>query len=287
MKEKSIVETYEEKRKRTVEFNLTSDLFAGKVFEDVQACQELCRILLQSQKIVLHNVTTQYVMRNLENHSVELDILAEEDSGNIINIELQMYKEEAPFKRTRYYMSSIDMSILEKGKPYHELPIVTMIYITKNDFINDKRGCYQIIRKPDGQEITMSLDNGLRERYFNLEYLTEDPIINELLRYFKHSDPLYRTDNFPRIVERVKFFKIQKEGVNIMCEIADRIRSEGKAEGKIEGKIDAVLELLEELGRVPQRIVEHIREEDNLNVLSKWLKCAAKVSSIAEFEANM
>lgn len=68
-----------------------------------------------------------------------------------------------------------------------------------------------------------------------------------------------------------------------MCEIADRIRNEGKMEGKIE----AILELLEELGRVPQRIIEHIRKENNLDVLSKWLKCAAKVSSISEFEANM
>lgn len=172
--------------------------------------------------------------------------------------------DDAPFKRTRYYMSSIDMSILEKGKPYRELPIVTMIYITKNDFIGDKRGCYQVMRKPDGQEVTMSLDNGLRERYFNLEYLTEDSIMNKLLRYFKHSDPLYRTENFPRIVERVKYFKIQKEGVNIMCEIADRIRNEGKAEGKIEGKIEgkregkieSILELLEELDKIPQRMME-------------------------------
>lgn len=31
------------------EFNtkLTSELFAGKVFEDLSACQELCRILMQ------------------------------------------------------------------------------------------------------------------------------------------------------------------------------------------------------------------------------------------------
>ena len=91
-----------------------SHLFAGKVFEDVGACQRLCRILLQDEHLALKSVKTQYVIRNLENHSVELDILAEEISGNLINVELQMYKEPAPFKRTRYYLSSIDMSILEK-----------------------------------------------------------------------------------------------------------------------------------------------------------------------------
>ena len=47
MKKKTVLETYEEKRELVKEFNLTSDLFACKVFEDVAACQELCRLLLE------------------------------------------------------------------------------------------------------------------------------------------------------------------------------------------------------------------------------------------------
>ena len=93
------------------------------------------------------------------------------------------------------------------------------------------------------------------ENYFNLEYPTDDAKTNELLEYLKNSDPFYQTKNFPRIVERVKYFKVQKEGVTIMCEIADRIRQEGK--------------------------------ETNTAILSKWLKCASKASSFAEFEAKM
>ena len=73
------------------EFNLTSDLFASKVFEDVDACQELCRILMQDQSVILQNVRTQYVIRNLETHSIELDILAERDSGDMIGIEIQTH----------------------------------------------------------------------------------------------------------------------------------------------------------------------------------------------------
>lgn len=171
MQNESTIETYETKKQKTSVFNLTSDLFAGKVFEDIGACQELCRILLRDEDIILKNVKTQYVIRNLENHSVELDILAEETSGNLINVELQMYKEPAPFKRTRYYLSSIDMSILEKGRPYYELPDVTAICITKEDFIGGKRGYYNRNRKADVQKTTpyLNLDNGLYEDYFNLE----------------------------------------------------------------------------------------------------------------------
>ena len=185
MDNKSTIETYEDQKQRVSVFNLTSDLFAGKVFEDVGACQELCRILLRDENIVLKSVKTQYVIRNLENHSVEPDILAEE--------------------------------------------------------------------------------------------------INELLGYLKNSDPFYQTENFPRIVERVKYFKVQKEGVTIMCEIADRIRQEGI----IAGKIEAILELLEELGNIPKQLIQRISQESNSDILNKWLKCAAKASTFAEFEANM
>lgn len=278
-----MMEDFEEMKKSVAEYHLTSDIFAGKVFEDLKASQELCRIFLQNDKLVLRNVKTQYVIRNLKKHSVELDILAEDIERNFINIEIQMYQENAPLRRSRYYLSSIDMDILEKGKPYQSLPDVTIIYLTKNDFIGDKRGCYNICRKPDGQDVTMRLENGLHEKYYNLEYPTEDMRVNELLRYFQHSDPFYETENFPAIVERVKFFKVKEEGVTIMCEIADRIRREGK----IEGKIEDILELLEDFGKVPERLIERISREAKPEQLSKWLKYAAKASSLAEFEARM
>ena len=64
-----------------------------------------------------------------------------------------------------------------------------------------------------------------------------------------------------------------------MCEIADIIRQEGK--------IEDIMELLEELGKVPVKIVQRIKRETDLKVLSRWIKCAAVVSSISEFEAKM
>lgn len=282
---KTILETYEEKLEQIQKFNLTSDLFASKVFEDLAACQELCRILMQDSGIRLKAVKTQYVIRNLVGHSVQLDILAEEITGNRIGIELQMYSEPTPFRRIRYYIACIDVGILEKGTEYDQLPAVTILFITKTDFIGGGRGFYRVRRslREGGHAVRTDVDNGLDERYFNLKYPTADKRINELLRYLKDSDPYYQTEYFPRIVERVRFYKIQKEGIDIMCEITDRIRQEGK----IEGKIEDIIELLEELGRVPAKIVQRINQETDLAVLGRWIKCAASASSIAEFETRM
>ena len=72
-----------------------------------------------------------------------------------------------------------------------------------------------------------------------------------------------------------------------MCEIADKIRQEGRATGIIEGKIESILELLEELGNIPKQLIQRISNETNSDILNKWLKCAAKASSFSEFEAKM
>lgn len=285
LKKETVIETFEEQKMSVAKYQLTSDLFAGKVFEDLEAAQELCRILMQNDRIILRSVRTQYVIQNLENHSVVLDIFAEEQQGNLIDIEIQMYREKAPFKRSRYYQSSIDMSILEKGKPYHTLPDVTIIYLTKEDFIGERKGFYNIDRKSGGQEVTMCLENGFHEKYYNLEYPVDDMRINELLHYFQHSEPFYKTENFPRIVERVSYLKTKKEGVALMCEITDRIRREGREEGRIIGKVEDILELLEELGKIPQWIAARIGQETDPEQLRKWHKCAAKASDMAEFEA--
>ena len=118
---------------------------------------------------------------------------------------------------------------------------------------------------------------------FNGREECQDAEIDELLHYLKDSDPFYQTNLYPRIVERVNLYKMQKEGVDVMCEIADRIRREGK----IEGKIEDIMELLDELGKIPTKIAQRIGQETNLNVLAGWHRCAARASSISEFEAWM
>lgn len=72
-----------------------------------------------------------------------------------------------------------------------------------------------------------------------------------------------------------------------MCKAITELIERGRSEGRVEGKIEGILELLEELGQVPPRIVELINAEDNMDILSKWHKSAAKATSIAEFENIM
>ncbi|MBE5868872.1 MAG: hypothetical protein E7293_07950 [Lachnospiraceae bacterium] len=62
---------------------------------------------------------------------------------------------------------------------------------------------------------------------------------------------------------------------------------EERAEGRVEGRAEAIVELLTELGSVSNALLEKIRNESNPELLTKWLKLAARVHSVEQFEENM
>lgn len=57
----------------------------------------------------------------------------------------------------------------------------------------------------------------------------------------------------------------------------------GKIEGKIEGKAEDIIEFLKDYGVVPEDLKDKIYGEEDLNILTKWLKLSVKVDSIEEF----
>ena len=54
--------------------------------------------------------------------------------------------------------------------------------------------------------------------------------------------------------------------------------------GKIKGKAESVLEVLEVYGQVPEYVKKRILEENDIGLLSAWLKEAAKAESIEDFQ---
>ena len=64
-------------------------------------------------------------------------------------------------------------------------------------------------------------------------------------------------------------------------------RVEGRAEGRKEECIDNIIQYLEELSDVPEELREKIMAEQDLSVLRRWIKLAAKADSIEQFMSEM
>ena len=84
-------------------------------------------------------------------------------------------------------------------------------------------------------------------------------------------------------MQRVKENRRMEEKYMTLGELLKDERDEGKAEGKAE----AVLELLEDYGSIPETVRERIMSETNQDILRKWLRMAARVSSVKQFTEEM
>ena len=81
--------------------------------------------------------------------------------------------------------------------------------------------------------------------------------------------------------------KYKKDGRVNMCQGLMEWLEDERLEGKLEGKAEMIIELLAEYGNVPAELRRQIMEEQNETLLHKWVKLAAKASSVEDFGIKM
>ena len=69
-----------------------------------------------------------------------------------------------------------------------------------------------------------------------------------------------------------------------MCSSFERLLIKENEQGEVRGRAQAVIELLEEIGEPSEALKNHIMEQTDITVLSRWHKIAARSESIEEFE---
>ncbi|MCH5251824.1 MAG: PD-(D/E)XK nuclease family transposase [Lachnospiraceae bacterium] len=188
------------------ETNLISDLFSRVVFSDINACQDLIRIVL-GDDFTVTSVTTQKDITNLQFHSVVLDILAETKNGKQVHIEFQITDNDDHLRRVRYCTACIDTHTLLPGQKYRELPDIYHIFISVNDFLKGGKALYEIERSVKNNNNfagSVAVANGIHELYINLEVpIKDNSELACLLRYIRHTVPENEDARFGNIVKSV------------------------------------------------------------------------------------
>ena len=217
----------EERIREIQSFNLLSDVFMSVALRDVPACQHILRILTGFNDLKVKDVRTQYAISQIKTHSVRLDVLAETGNGKLYHIEIQRKDEIDPPKRIRYNGSLMDAEFLAKGMNYEDLPDRIHFYISENDIWHCGKAIYPVdktlgdtgILYDDGEYIffvNATVDDGSR--------------IAKLMNYFKTADP--DDDSEGELSKRVRYLKKEEGGMDIMCEVSDRIMERGRKFGE-------------------------------------------------------
>ena len=80
-----------------------------------------------------------------------------------------------------------------------------------------------------------------------------------------------------------------------MCKALEDLYNDGVAEGKLEGKLEGGLEtnrenifaFLSDYGCISESLSNKITSQEDVQVLKKWVKLSARVTSIGQFEDMM
>ena len=262
-------------RERRVEqmrsLTLMSDTFMSVALRDISACQYVLRILTGIESLKVKEVRTQYRISKTDSRDAILDVLAEDASGKLYNLEIQRLNTVDHARRTRFYGAMIDSVYLEKGTTYADLPEVYIFYLSETDIWNKKLTVCEVKKfLPDEKT---PYDDGLHIVYINAA-IDDGTKIAEMMQYFKTSDPNDRTHG--ELSERVHYLKREEGGRSEMCEVSEEIfkegrEEEGRAEGREEGR---------EEGRTEGR--EEGRVENQKKTALKLFKMGMPIEKIAE-----
>lgn len=218
----------------------------------------------------------------------------------------QWKRKKTDHRNAKDLLGRSDVFLSDMAKDEKFIPIITLVVYCGTEHEWDGAKCLHDLLDID-DEMKEYVSNYKLNLYDCHEHNTFDEYktglrqLFETIRYDRDKEQLQRImdknkeayssmDSETReLIEVVANIKIEKKHIEMENgkERCNMLKAFGdmREEGKIEGKVEAILELLEDIGQVPQQIVELIRAEDNLTVLSKWHKSAAKVESIAEFES--
>ena len=223
---------HQEDLQRLRGFRLLDDDFMTKVFEDISCAELLLRIILNDEGIRVLEAHSQRGIKNLQGRSVKLDILAVDSHNRVFNVEVQRSDRGAGAKRARYNSALIDANVTEPGDQYEDLNETFVIFITENDVMKAGLPIYHIDRVE--REPGKLFEDEEHIIYVNSQ-IKDETKLGRLMHDFSCTDA---KDKYNKVLaDRVRYFKEDERGVEIMCREMEIMRNQAHEEGIEKGRI--------------------------------------------------
>lgn len=276
------------------ELNLLDRFLFDEVMEDTQTAKDVLEIIMGREVSLLDkNEIEKEFRKSPQLRSIRIDVFSMDEERNVYDTEMQQKNTVSLPKRSRYYQSYIDVSLLEPGKAdFNELNDVYVIIIAPFDLWGFGRYRYTF-RYQCQEEPTLRLEDGSTRIFLNTKGRNKEGVSDELIEFLRFvenssssADISEKSERLRRIHNRVCEVKEnEKVGVKYMQRWEELVyaKKEGREEGREEGRRLSILECLEEFGEIPKELQDEINTQTDIEVLRKWLKLAARAESLEEF----
>lgn len=240
---------------------------------------ELLQYVLPEMNIRSIKVTGREadIQLSIDSHGVRLDVSARDDSGRVIDVEMQLRDEKNIPRRMRYYSGAIDQTILEKGMNYNSLTDTVIVFITIFDPFGKDLIRYSF-RNLCLEDRNLELEDGTTKVVLNAAG-TQGDVSAELKDFLKlvAGTAIPQKGSFAdRVQEQVivarknsewrrQYMEWRMTLLNERWKGREEGRREGKEEGREEGKILGFIEAYRGTGADDRVIVEKLMENYGLS----------------------
>ena len=274
-------------------------MFAA-VMSDEENCKGFLERVLPIKIDHVEISTEKSIVYHPEYKGVRLDVYAKDENNTRYNVEMQVLKQPALGRRSRYYQSHMDMDILVKGCNYAELPDSYVIFLC--DFDPFGAGKYRYTFQITCREAeNIFLKDGRCIVFLNTRGENSKDVPKELVSFLKfvHADLKESQKDFQddyvrqvqKSVTHIRESREMEERFMLLELLLEDECREGQKQGEEEGQLKMAKEMLEmtlsRLGRLPNSLLETLHQQQDIERLKAWMQTALTAQSLDEFISKM
>jgi predicted transposase/invertase (TIGR01784 family) len=199
-------------REEARKLNPIDDLMFRKMAEDKEFCQEILRVILGDDELIVLESIPQWSGTNLQGRSVILDAKCVKGNDSQVDIEVQKANDDDHQRRVRYNGAILTTNISDPGIKFENVPDVTVVFISKFDIFDGNLPLYHVDRVV--RETGKTVDNGFEEVYVNTK-VKDDSEVSELMEVFV-DDTAYNS-KFPKTSAGKRRYKETEKGRTMSC----------------------------------------------------------------------
>ena len=245
------------------DLNLMDDFLFDVTTMDLEACKIILELSLGMRLKSLRWKEGQKVVHNLPGkRGIRLDFCAEDEEGNLFDVEMQKQKKGNLPKRTRFYQALLDAPLLKSGEEsFDRLKPLYIVLICGFDLYGYKKYRYTFANYCE--EIPgLKLGDECHKIVLNTKGENDDEVERTLIDFLHYveqsSDERIPRDGDERLwelhrkIEHIKsseemeatYMKMEERERLLKEEAKEEGREEGRAEGREEGKAEIIKNML-------------------------------------------
>ena len=275
-------------RKTLKELTIKNNFMFGAVMMEEDNCKELLELILQIPIERVEVSKEKSIVYHPEYKGIRLDVYAKDDKNTHYNVEMQATFKESLGKRARYYHSQMDMELLSTGQEYEKLSNSYVIFICDFDPFGKRKYCYTFANQCL-EDVSLNQTDGSTSIFLSTKGENVNEVSERLVKFLNYVKA--SREESEKDFEDEFISKLQKSVQNIKDSRAMEERfmlfELMLKEERVAGKAEVLISLLEDLGEVSNELRDLIMSQVDSEIVMKWVKIAAKVETIEEFQKSI